>query len=1114
MVFEWLCAAIGVLLLLGFLVGLIALLAKLLNPRKPAMPTRIAGSAQFDDLNRAESTINDLLQLQLIDQVTYGRVIAALQVARSRRQPPPIPVLPVATPFTPELRTVESPAKSHPPVAGLASRPPPSPKPRAPRRSLSDVLAGFMHESNIRWGELVGGMLIVGCSVALVISFWSEIAHRLFLQFGVFTTVTVATLGLGLYAEHRWKLPTTSRGILLIATMLVPLNFLAFAALSHGVTPSTVETVVEILVLMIFGFLIWRAAGVLSPYWPHVLALGIAGTSAILLASQQVRPARTGIELFALPAAILAVYGGAIGLMLRQAGRWKQIRGHVADAMLLVLGVLTFAAALGLGLAVSRAEDAWAAAHQLVPLLSLAATPALATGLLIWRRVSNPRFGVARTAGTAVAASASLLTVGAILLAWPDPSSMLPLSVANFVVLAAVALFFEIPLAHLLATISLLVAYLVGFHVAVGRVGWSSNGPVMFQTLTAPSGGPALVPLFAIALGVAFILRRFKRESDARIYARFAAVVAAISIALVSRASFNPLGDVYGAAWVYLFYSAVAYVVAWRSREPGFAWTGCLLLVAASAEIFIARTHVTFPWSISLLAGSTVLAVGAVVLRRLAVPPTLREPVRWTAGLAAAGAILLLVPSLSIANCGTLGPLLLWGSAIGFVIALGEGLEIVFVAAQVVLAAAITCQTIGAMAKHAWFARSNMPLLEPWTLEAVGAALGALCLGFALLRVLLPRDLSVRRWIGSELAFDKVMVTLLVAGLGILIAMATQKAVSDEFALPATPLMFDLWSAHATGTGSWLVLATLLLSVIVWILCERKSNGLVLLLILAALACCLGAARWADQTATASALRWLLAAMLAAISTGLWLRGQLPSALRRLPGNSPGDARTVLVLLCAVPILALSLYPAGLTLQGIAVRGTTVQCFFGRIGNSASYVVPLAVVAVVFAGHALRERSSGWASAASSVCNLTVTLGYALSVATSHQHFDEVRLDLRACGLCSWHFGQWWATRSSPGGRVPRCWRCVCCGCGPRGGSALRRCFMRRDVRSTWRRRFGRSRTRRPTSSRSTPRCSRCSARRRSCCTSSSPARQVSGRRARFRFTGLRRWHRPWLCCC
>src|SRR5438128_1815264 len=36
-------------------------------------------------------------------------------------------------------------------------------------RPFSQLLAAFMEEGNIRWGELVGGLLIVGGSIALVL---------------------------------------------------------------------------------------------------------------------------------------------------------------------------------------------------------------------------------------------------------------------------------------------------------------------------------------------------------------------------------------------------------------------------------------------------------------------------------------------------------------------------------------------------------------------------------------------------------------------------------------------------------------------------------------------------------------------------------------------------------------------------------------------------------------------------------------------------------------------------------------------------------------------------------------------------------------------------------
>jgi hypothetical protein len=69
--------------------------------------------------------------------------------------------------------------------------------PAAPARPWSQLLTHFMEEKNIRWGELVGGLLIVCCSIALVISFWSKIAERPFIKFFVFNGVTAGLFGVG-----------------------------------------------------------------------------------------------------------------------------------------------------------------------------------------------------------------------------------------------------------------------------------------------------------------------------------------------------------------------------------------------------------------------------------------------------------------------------------------------------------------------------------------------------------------------------------------------------------------------------------------------------------------------------------------------------------------------------------------------------------------------------------------------------------------------------------------------------------------------------------------------------------------------------------------------------
>ncbi len=97
-----------------------------------------------------------------------------------------------------------------------------------PRQSWAAVIESFLAVHNIRWGELVAGLLIVVCSVGLVISLWSTLlsANRV-LPALIFLSANAAIFAAGFYTLAKWKLRHTSRAVLLIATLLVPLSVLA-----------------------------------------------------------------------------------------------------------------------------------------------------------------------------------------------------------------------------------------------------------------------------------------------------------------------------------------------------------------------------------------------------------------------------------------------------------------------------------------------------------------------------------------------------------------------------------------------------------------------------------------------------------------------------------------------------------------------------------------------------------------------------------------------------------------------------------------------------------------------------------------------------------------------
>jgi hypothetical protein len=106
-------------------------------------------------------------------------------------------------------------------------------RPPVQQRLTADLLKSFMEQSNIRWVELVSASLIVVCSVGLVISLWSTLSSTSrFFPSLVFLLATVAVHGAGQYTLRQWRLRTTSRGILHIGLMLIPLAMLVGILLS------------------------------------------------------------------------------------------------------------------------------------------------------------------------------------------------------------------------------------------------------------------------------------------------------------------------------------------------------------------------------------------------------------------------------------------------------------------------------------------------------------------------------------------------------------------------------------------------------------------------------------------------------------------------------------------------------------------------------------------------------------------------------------------------------------------------------------------------------------------------------------------------------------------
>ncbi|MGH9854408.1 MAG: hypothetical protein ACREBD_31575, partial [Blastocatellia bacterium] len=381
-----------------------------------------------------------------------------------------------------------------------------SEKPSPPRRSFAEMLEAFMEESSIRWGELIGGLLIIGCSLALVVSLWSEIASRPLLKFSVFIGVTTALFGLGFYSAHRWKLPTTSQGALIISTLLVPLNFLAMAAFPRGAAPPALLIVVgELFSVALFLFLVFRAAQVFAPESAWMMTLATLGPSFSMLMARHSSD-EGWPRMMLLGAAPVLCYWISNGLTLRDFNRRGETEEKDADQVFTLLGIASFAALLPLGLLFVKPGHISQTLRQFAPLISLFGVPAIATGIALLQGSSETQSGKMQTTATSISIIGSLISLAAMFFAWPNPTGVIITALINCAVCVTIALAsskrmwrYDLRLAHVGAIAHLTLAALVVANLfSHNVVSWVEDGGRLVTSFGSKTSGVALTLLFAL----------------------------------------------------------------------------------------------------------------------------------------------------------------------------------------------------------------------------------------------------------------------------------------------------------------------------------------------------------------------------------------------------------------------------------------------------------------------------------------------------------------------------------------------------------------------------------------------------------------------------------------
>ena len=1095
---ELLCIAFAVLAILFLtLVGVVHLLgvmSRAFGYKPQVHEVTRADREQFrprpasthpSELHDLQATLRHLVDFQdrgLIDQATFERLHHHISVRQKRLRGVPVQSKPAPAEAILTVLPAEKERPAPPVLRAAAAEAPAAPAlPPPPRKSWGELLASFMEERHILWGELIGGLLIVGCSVALVLSLWQTLEQIPMFPFVILAALTSALFGVGRYTLRRWKLEATSRGLLVIALLLVPLNFVVLAGLSARTTDILIELTTKLVATPLFVLLVFRAGSLLfSRFEAALLALGLVGAAVSPLPMPRLFEPQNSWWL--LPAIwAVACYGTSIGLFLRR--RWNQfeMESRPAWETLGFAGLATFAAAIALGFigiwAGTHGADLPTVMHRLALPIVLAGAPLAATGLFVQRRCPG---GLPMVAGTAVAMIGMLVHGEALLTSWPEPVGLTLVGLIIAAAWTAAAIAFRLPLAHVAALIGLTSAVLAVVHV---------SEPLTWRLLLSSESAIGLGGL-AVALAiVADDLRCRDLWDHGKIHATFAggvifcalllavreagtfpwrmaglsAVAMIACLILERRWAMPPLGQIGAilapvttmpllhallpgqqAIWATLLAAeAVGLCLIRPARRPAIGlavglalicaialarfdagWhaltLGLLALVAilqahqlrvqvlasiASGLLLLSLGHAIYvqPKSPIPLAGPLVFLIHATVLmpalflRRFPALRFIGMPLADSAKVGTLVAVISLGLNFDPARLTWLTAGAGWLAALWLIFALVESEAGWYTASQ---AAAAMTAILGVAAALRQTGHGSEILNS---LDLFALALTGLVLGWTVLRIRVRHPI----WDNAAWpAFERVLLGAMIGVMVILAAIQIAPGVAAEFGGigEAPPSVLHFWRIPG---GQWIVLLALTATLVVefWAIQRTWQHTLALVGLLGVYLTIptLAASYFDDQLATASVLRWGLGIACLLGCVPFWFRESLAAAVERLGirtsdswnwqsiGAVRGLRFALLAIAGGVPLL-ITLFTMSSLIAGYSLAGPAIGTYFQQMGFTWSHGIPLTLVAAGIVGHALRDRSAGYAFAAGLLVKFLVCGGFLVSVSTAHRPFDDTVL--------------------------------------------------------------------------------------------------------------------------
>lgn len=921
------------------------------------------------------------------------------------------------------------------PLAPAVAPLPPKPvKPPEPVRPLADVLQNFMQESNIRLGEIIAGLLIVGSAVGLIISLRNTLKAIPYSSALLFMLFTVGFYGAGMYTLRRWKLHAISRVILIISLLLVPLSVAAAIVMSgsgdmqRGVTDPLFIAAV-LVGTVVYSLVTFSTSHELVGEGKWRLTVAIMGASLSQIVINRIAPTASTLAHISLLAAfpIGSFLVAAVGQVAR-ARSWRRISPFRAQETFLVLGLALFALAAPLSLLLHHSAERMVTLARLTPSLSIVAAGVLAVGLLVHRRALAPALSAYRTAGTAIALCGGLTMLAMVGIAWPEPELLLAVGAVNFLLLTLLAVAGNLSLLHGAAIACGGLACLIGFHLAQGRFAEGATSFDLIQATFMGRSGVLLTLLAAIAGGAGALFVQQQRREDGLVYFGSGAGLGGLAILVALVCGLSPPGawgevalDADLAAPLLLFYAVAGLTAAYFVRLPepfeaAPALVGSALLWIGLAQGFAANEtlrsgltalHANLLPSHPVMLATLLHSAICVLMAMLTVPRLLgasaeshREGERlplWNVVIqplayCGVGALLCCTPFIFWPYQEQL---LLYAAYAGLATAIWLGVLLILrqsVATYGMQSMLALCA--GYVAAHVMYHQLSGELwyLKVRHLHVQMHLMAAGGIAFALLRRLTGKNETIRSLLVSPYpAVDQLLLATavrLVPGLAIF---AAWHGAWFELGVFQEPPLGPLTSQMpiAGSLGGWIVLVVVFVALVVS-LWERVTLPALMGIAVTLFAIpWLVATWWAEDYAVASAARWMTALYGLCGASVFIFRSQLLDSSQRIPGLTWGKLRLKAYYLTAwqplvfsgVSILILTIAAVVQQVNGVKLGGPVGGSLFDLMGPTVSYAVPLYALVAILLGYCVRERQPLFALGGSAVSQFAINLAFLLRVA-------------------------------------------------------------------------------------------------------------------------------------